>query len=138
MLRLQLDVGSDDRGAYAHGAEHGHHGYAPLWAGSAPTAVGRPPGNTRGLIRIASSDTVRQVLKRYRSPQAASSTSIRRLHEVTALSAPTGLTAQDRNLVPQHQDFRVFRGVAAREERQPAEQPDHEQIDEAKEHGCRG
>jgi hypothetical protein len=48
------------------------------------------------------------------------------------------LTAQDRNLVPQHQDLRVFRGVAAREEHQPAEQPDHEQIHEVKEHECRG
>jgi hypothetical protein len=47
-------------------------------------------------------------------------------------------TAQDRNLVPQHQDLRLFRGVAAREERQPAEQPDYEQIDEAKEHERRG
>jgi hypothetical protein len=48
------------------------------------------------------------------------------------------LTAQDRNLVPQHQDLRLFRGVAAREERQPAEQPDYEQVDEAKEHERRG
>jgi hypothetical protein len=47
------------------------------------------------------------------------------------------LTAQDRNLVPQHQDLQVLRGVAAREEHYPAEQPDHEQIDEAKEHECR-
>jgi hypothetical protein len=37
------------------------------------------------------------------------------------------LTAQDRDLMPQHQNLR-----------QPAEQPDHEQIDEAKEHERRG
>ena len=35
-------------------------------------------------------------------------------------------------------DLRVLRNVASREERQPAEQPDYEQIDEAKEHDCRG
>ena len=45
-----------------------------------------------------------------------------------------GLTAQDRDLVPQHQDLQVLRGIAPREQRQPAEQPEHEQIDEAKEH----
>ena len=44
------------------------------------------------------------------------------------------LTAQDRDLMPQHQNLRVLRGVAPREQRQPAEQPDHEQIDEAKDH----
>jgi hypothetical protein len=48
------------------------------------------------------------------------------------------LTAQDRNLVPQHQDLCVLRGVAPREQRQPAEQPDHEKIDEAEEHERRG
>ena len=48
------------------------------------------------------------------------------------------LTAQHRDLVPQHQDLRVLRGVAPREERQPAEQPGHEEIDEAKEHERRG
>ena len=48
------------------------------------------------------------------------------------------LTAQDRDLMPQHQNLRVLRGVAPREQRQPAEQPDHEQIDEAKEHERRG
>jgi hypothetical protein len=47
------------------------------------------------------------------------------------------LTTQDRNLVPQHQDLHVLRGVAPREEHYPAEQLDHEQIDEAKEHKCR-
>jgi hypothetical protein len=46
------------------------------------------------------------------------------------------LTAQDRDLMPQHQDLHVLRGVAARQQHQPAEQPDHEQIDETNEHGC--
>jgi hypothetical protein len=35
------------------------------------------------------------------------------------------LTAQDRNLVPQYQDLDVLRCAAAREQRHPAEQPDH-------------
>jgi hypothetical protein len=48
------------------------------------------------------------------------------------------LTAQDRNLVPQHKDLHVIRGAAPREQRQPAEQPDHEQIHEAEEHERRG
>jgi len=48
------------------------------------------------------------------------------------------LTAQDRDLVPQHQDLRIFRGVATREQRQPAEQPDYEHVDEAKDHERRG
>ena len=34
--------------------------------------------------------------------------------------------------------LRVLSGVAAREERQPAKQPGHEQADEADEHKCRG
>ena len=48
------------------------------------------------------------------------------------------LTAQDRNLVPEHQDLHVLRDAAAREQCQPAERPDHEQIDEAKEHERQG
>ena len=47
------------------------------------------------------------------------------------------LTTQDRDLVPQHQDLHVLRGVAPREEHYPAEQPDHEQVHQAKEHECR-
>ena len=31
--------------------------------------------------------------------------------------------------MPQYQDLHVFGGVAAREQRQPAEQPDHEQVE---------
>ena len=46
------------------------------------------------------------------------------------------LTAQHCDLVPQHQDLRVFHGVSPRQEREPAEHPDHEQVDEAKEHEC--
>jgi hypothetical protein len=48
------------------------------------------------------------------------------------------LAAQDHDLVPQHQDLNILGGVAAGEQRQPAEQPDHEQIGEAGEHECRG
>jgi hypothetical protein len=48
------------------------------------------------------------------------------------------LAAQDRDLVPQHQDLNILGGVAAGEQRQPAEQPDHEQIGEAGDHECRG
>jgi len=51
---------------------------------------------------------------------------------------PGDLTAQDRNLVPQNHDLHVLRGIASRQEHKPAEQPDHDQIDEAKEHECRG
>jgi hypothetical protein len=40
--------------------------------------------------------------------------------------------------VPQHQDLHVSGHVAAREQRQPAEQPDHQQVGEAEEHECRG
>ena len=48
------------------------------------------------------------------------------------------LAAQDRDLMPEHQDFHVLGNIAAGEESQPAEQPDREQIGEAKEHECRG
>jgi hypothetical protein len=48
------------------------------------------------------------------------------------------LTAQDRDLMPQYHDLRVFGDAAAGEQRQPAEQPEHEQIDQAEEHECRG
>ena len=50
-------------------------------------------------------------------------------------AAPTRyLTPEHPDLVPQHQDLRVLRYVAPRQDRQPAEQPDHKQIHEAKEH----
>ena len=48
------------------------------------------------------------------------------------------LTPQDRDLVPEHQDFHILGNIAAGEESQPAEQPGHEQIDEAEEHERRG
>ena len=48
------------------------------------------------------------------------------------------LTAQDRDLVPQYQDLHLFGGVAAGEQRQPAEQPRHQQAEEAEEHERRG
>jgi hypothetical protein len=44
------------------------------------------------------------------------------------------LTAQDENLVPQYQDLRVLGSVAPGEEDQPAEQPDHEQVDKSDKH----
>jgi hypothetical protein len=48
------------------------------------------------------------------------------------------LAVQDSDLMPEHHDFRVLGTIAAGQERQPAGQPDHEQIGEAKEHECRG
>jgi hypothetical protein len=36
--------------------------------------------------------------------------------------------------MPQYQDLHVLRGAAAREQRELAENLDHEQIDEAEEH----
>ncbi len=44
------------------------------------------------------------------------------------------LAAHDRDLVPQYEDLHVLRSVPPREERQPAEQPHHEQIDQPEEH----
>jgi hypothetical protein len=41
------------------------------------------------------------------------------------------LTAQDRDLMPQYQDLHVFGVVAAGEQREPAEQPGHQQVEEA-------
>ena len=40
--------------------------------------------------------------------------------------------------MPEHQDFHVLGTIAAGEERHSAEQPDHEQIREAKDHQDRG
>jgi len=47
------------------------------------------------------------------------------------------LPPQDRNLVAQDQDLRILRGITARQQCQPAEHPDHEQVDEANEHESR-
>jgi len=48
------------------------------------------------------------------------------------------LAAQDCDLMPQDQDLYVLGGVAAGEQDHPAEQPDHEQVEEANEHDRRG
>jgi hypothetical protein len=47
---------------------------------------------------------------------------------------PRDLPTQHRDLMPQDEDLRILRGVTAHQERQPAEHPDHEQVDEANEH----
>ena len=44
------------------------------------------------------------------------------------------LSAQHRHLMPQHEDLRVLGSVTARQQRQPAEYPDHEQIDKTDQH----
>ena len=48
--------------------------------------------------------------------------------------ADSPLTPQHRHLMPQYQDLRVLGGVASRQQRQPAEYPDHEQVDETDQH----
>jgi hypothetical protein len=48
------------------------------------------------------------------------------------------LAAQDCDLMPQYQDLYVLGGVAAGKQHHPAEQPDHEQVEEANEHDRRG
>ena len=55
----------------------------------------------------------------------------------SAQSSARDLAAQDRNLMPQDQDLHVFEASCA-EQHQPAEQPDHEEIEEAEEHHRRG
>jgi hypothetical protein len=44
------------------------------------------------------------------------------------------LPPQHRDLMPQYEDLRVLRGIAARQQRQPAEHPDHEQVNETAQH----
>jgi len=44
------------------------------------------------------------------------------------------LPPQDRNLMAQHEDLSIPGCVTARQERQPAEHPDHQQADQANEH----
>jgi hypothetical protein len=51
---------------------------------------------------------------------------------------PGDAAAQDRDFMPQYQDLHVPGGAASGKEHEPAEQPDHEQIDEAEEHDRRG
>jgi hypothetical protein len=49
--------------------------------------------------------------------------------------APAGdLTAQQCDLLPQHQDLYVLDGVVARQEHQPPEHPDHEQVHQTDQH----
>jgi hypothetical protein len=48
------------------------------------------------------------------------------------------LAAQDRYLVPQHQDLHVFRCVATDKQYQQREQTGHSEVDEADEHERRG
>lgn len=47
------------------------------------------------------------------------------------------LPAQDRDLVPEHEIFRVLRGVISGQEHQPAKNPDHEEVNETDEHDRR-
>ncbi len=49
-------------------------------------------------------------------------------------SRPGDLPAQHSDLMPQYQDLGLFGGVGTHEERRPAEQLDHQQIQEAQEH----
>jgi hypothetical protein len=44
------------------------------------------------------------------------------------------LPPQYRDLMPQHQDLCVLGGVTARQEHQPAGQPDHEQVHKTDQH----
>ena len=44
------------------------------------------------------------------------------------------LPPQDRNLMAQRQDLSILGWVTARQERQPAEYPDHQQADQADEY----
>jgi hypothetical protein len=46
-------------------------------------------------------------------------------------SRASDLRPQHRDLMPQHQDRRIPRGITTRQEHQPAENPNHEQVDEA-------
>jgi hypothetical protein len=36
--------------------------------------------------------------------------------------------------MPQYENLRVLRGITARQQRQPAEHPDHEKVDETDQH----
>ena len=47
---------------------------------------------------------------------------------------PGDLTAEHRDLVAEHHDLRVFGRLAAAEQHQPAEDPDHDQVEQAKGH----
>ena len=47
---------------------------------------------------------------------------------------PGDLTAEHRDFVPENHDLRVLVRLAAAEQRQPAEDPDHDQVEQAKGH----
>jgi hypothetical protein len=47
---------------------------------------------------------------------------------------PGDLTAQDRDFMSEHQDLGVLRRLAAAQQEQPAEDPEHDQIQKAKRH----
>ena len=54
---------------------------------------------------------------------------------VNPVRPPAGdVPTQHCDLVPQHEDLRILRGVTPGQERQPAEHPDHEQVDETDQH----
>jgi hypothetical protein len=44
------------------------------------------------------------------------------------------LPPQDRDLMPDHQDLRILSGIAPRQEHEPPEHPDHQQISKTDEH----
>ena len=44
------------------------------------------------------------------------------------------LPPHDRDLMPEDEDLRVLGGVTARQQREPAEHPDHEQVDKTDQH----
>jgi hypothetical protein len=47
------------------------------------------------------------------------------------------LTPQHRDLMPESQDLRLLGSIAAGQQRQPAEHPHHEQVDQTDEHVSR-
>ena len=55
-------------------------------------------------------------------------------HGQPSLALGGHLSAQDSDLMPEHEDLRVLSGVAARQEHQPDGPPAHEEVDEADEH----
>jgi hypothetical protein len=54
-----------------------------------------------------------------------------------AWSRPGDLTPQHRDLVTQDQDLCILGGVTARQQDQPAEHPDHGQVDQTDPHNRR-
>jgi hypothetical protein len=52
-------------------------------------------------------------------------------------SGPGDLPPQHSDLVPQHEDLRILPSVAARQQHQPAKDPDHEQVDHTDQHDRR-